>query len=258
MMQPRVLEEYAEFRAAATPAAHAPRHGQRLFRQGLGQPLLQPRRYRAMTVCYSYVGYTQQMANDVVDSPGRRSAGFQPRPTSWWQAILPRRCCTRPDTRCCPIFSTFRFFGREEDAADQVEAYFALQFGSDIARTIIKADAYFYEWMASDPKTFAGFSDPHDADSQRMYNLLCLAYGGQRAAFQDLVTSGWLLKDRADGCANEYAQAEAAFRRTVRAVHRPGADGQGEGAQGLNFFALEAQGTGERAGAQAIGDLFGC
>ena len=110
-------------------------------------------------------------------------------------------------------------FGREEDAADQMEAFLALQFGSDIARTIIKADAYYYEWSAtvekSDPATFAEFADVHGTDRQRVYNLLCMAYGGQREAFQDMVDSGWLPQERAQSCESEYRRAEAAFRKTI-------------------------------------------
>ena len=37
-------------------------------------------------------------------------------------------------------------FGREEDAADEVAAFIALQFNKDVARTIIKGFAYFWEW----------------------------------------------------------------------------------------------------------------
>jgi len=127
-------------------------------------------------------------------------------------------------------------FGREEDAADQVAALIALQFNTDVQRTIIKGFAYFWQMAAQsgdDPPTannpnppkdaiqrcfsdpLCAYSDEHGTASQRLYNTLCLGYGGNPAAFKDFVEIGWLPKARADGCDREYRQLALAFGKTI-------------------------------------------
>ncbi len=127
-------------------------------------------------------------------------------------------------------------FGREEDAADQVAAFIALQFNKDVERTVIKGFAYFWQMAAksgNDPPTasnpnppkdavlrcfrdpLCAFSDVHGTASQRLYNTLCLGYGGDPAAFKDFVQMGWLPKARADDCGREYHQLEFAFGKTI-------------------------------------------
>lgn len=108
-------------------------------------------------------------------------------------------------------------FGREEDAADQTAVFLALQFNKDIARTIVKG--FTYTWaVESDPSSSASISawaDEHGSASQRMYNALCLAYGGDPKSFAEFVDRGWLPKERAADCADEYNQVKRAFAKTV-------------------------------------------
>ena len=126
-------------------------------------------------------------------------------------------------------------FGREEDAADFMAAFIPLQFGKETARTIIKGFAYYWAYSAAqgqDPRvampkvnpndaapqcrlSFCSFSDEHGTASQRMYNVICLAYGGDPATFKDFVDAGWLPPDRAKDCAGEYQLLSAAFNKTV-------------------------------------------
>ena len=126
--------------------------------------------------------------------------------------------------------------GREEDAADQVAAFIALQFNKDVQRTIIKGFAYFWQIAAKsgdDPPTatnpnppkdamqrclndpLCAYADVHGTASQRLYNTLCLGYGGNPDAFKDFVQMGWLPKTRADDCGREYHQLEFAFFKTI-------------------------------------------
>ena len=59
-------------------------------------------------------------------------------------------------------------FGREEDAADEVAAFIALQFNKDVARTIIKGFAYFWEMAAkagNDPPTATRANRPRTPSS---------------------------------------------------------------------------------------------
>jgi hypothetical protein len=127
-------------------------------------------------------------------------------------------------------------FGREEDAADFMAAFIALQFGKETARTIIKGYAYYWAYDAdqgadpkltqpgttssSDPESHCqlsscAFSDEHGTPSQRMYNVVCLAYGGDPVAFKDFVDAGWLTPQRAESCAREYQLLKSAFNKTV-------------------------------------------
>jgi hypothetical protein len=108
-------------------------------------------------------------------------------------------------------------FGREEDAADETASFIALQFNKDVARTIVKGFAYFWR-REKDPAASAPmsvWSDEHGKASQRTFNALCLAYGGDPQTFQEFVDRGWLPSKRASHCAQEYTQLKNAFVETV-------------------------------------------
>jgi hypothetical protein len=103
--------------------------------------------------------------------------------------------------------------GREEDAADQLAIYIALQFSPEVARTVVRGAAYV-------SKVWYGFSAPvywdeHGTGLQRYYNMLCLAFGGMPDQFKEFVDKSDLPRSRADNCRNEYEQIRAAFAKTV-------------------------------------------
>jgi len=106
--------------------------------------------------------------------------------------------------------------GREEDAADMVAGFVMLQFGSDVARVMIKGTFNMtYNSHAANPSVnAAAFADVHSLGLQRGYAVLCLAYGKEPETFKDLVQT-WLPSARHASCAREYKQAENAFRKTV-------------------------------------------
>jgi hypothetical protein len=106
--------------------------------------------------------------------------------------------------------------GREEDAADQFMAFLALEFGNEVARTIVNGEAYF--WYNVDPARFVAWTnwaDEHGTNAQRFYNTLCMAYGKDPQSFKDLVEKQWLPADRAGLCAVEFEQIRSAFVKTV-------------------------------------------
>jgi Putative metallopeptidase len=105
-------------------------------------------------------------------------------------------------------------FGREEDAADQLSAFLMLQFGKDVARVTIKGAAFTY-LASKNPRTRTEFADEHGAPAQRFFNYMCLAYGGEPAAFQDYVDRGVLPKARAEQCPREYGLVRRAFAKTL-------------------------------------------
>jgi hypothetical protein len=109
-------------------------------------------------------------------------------------------------------------FGREEDAADQFSAYIMLNMGKEEARRLILGTAYAYKIEAegpSDELTMTKYADEHGTPAQRFYNLLCAAHGADPELFGDLVAKGYLPKDRAEGCEEEFAQLQKAFRRLI-------------------------------------------
>jgi hypothetical protein len=105
-------------------------------------------------------------------------------------------------------------FGREEDAADQMAVFLAMQFSPKVARTIVRGDYYFFK-NHDDPTEWSRYADEHGTNSQRLYNGLCWAYGGDPQLFKDFVDQGLLPKGRAIDCGNEYRQIRDAFTETV-------------------------------------------
>jgi hypothetical protein len=109
-------------------------------------------------------------------------------------------------------------FGREEDAADQVSAYLILHLGKEEARRLILGIAYGYKVevdASAKPVEMTVFADEHGTPAQRFYNVLCIAYGADAKLFADIVEKGYLPKDRAEGCEDEYEQVDKAFKRLI-------------------------------------------
>ncbi len=106
--------------------------------------------------------------------------------------------------------------GREEDAADQVASYALLQLGREEARTVVNGSAYFFATTGKyEPIDKGGFADVHGFSWQRFYNLACLAYGSDEKRFGYIVAKGYLPKERADGCGEEYDQVAFAFDKLI-------------------------------------------
>jgi Putative metallopeptidase len=106
--------------------------------------------------------------------------------------------------------------GREEDAADQFAAYFWLQADKNDARRLLAGVAYEYARDAAAPTRKKNpFADAHGLPMQRLYNVLCLAYGSDPKQFEQMVTDGHLPAERAEGCEDEYAQVKRAMTALI-------------------------------------------
>jgi hypothetical protein len=108
--------------------------------------------------------------------------------------------------------------GREEDAADQVSAYIMLHLGKAEARRLIGGAAYAYKTeaeAATASPTVKQFADVHGTPAQRFYNLLCIAYGADAQLFGDMVEKGYLPKERAEDCKDEYRQVAYAYEKLI-------------------------------------------
>src|SRR5262249_19829783 len=151
----------------------------------------------AITICYEYIDEIWRTAPSEITA-----AGINP-----------------VDAEVAPVFDTalhefghaifeiykLPVFGREEDAADQVAAYIALHLGKDEARRHIGGVAYAYftetKAEAKAPK-LERFANEHATPAQRLYNVICIAYGADPKLFGDVVAKGYLPKERAESCAD--------------------------------------------------------
>jgi hypothetical protein len=117
--------------------------------------------------------------------------------------------------------------GREEDAADQISAFYMLQLPSETKRRYILGTAYNYarELGIKSARDLTRrrlsldrhitFADEHGTPAQRLFNLLCVAYGSEPALFADIVEKGFLPPSRAELCHVEAKQLEFAFRTLI-------------------------------------------
>ncbi|NVO08104.1 MAG: hypothetical protein HXX19_20200, partial [Rhodoferax sp.] len=107
--------------------------------------------------------------------------------------------------------------GREEDAADQVAAYVLLHLGGMDARRTVAGVAFMYAQEAKQPSPeMKDFADEHGTPAQRMYNLLCMAYGKDPVLFADVVAKDYLPAERAEGCADEYRLVDFAYSKLIK------------------------------------------
>lgn len=163
-----------------------------------------------ITVCYEYLDEVLKNASDQTLPVGltREDAILAP----FLDVFLHETGHAVFDLLKVPVF------GREEDAADLFSAYIMLQFGKDDARRFILGNAYQYkaDMQASQVSlALTKFSDVHGLPAQRFYNVLCVAYGADKKLFADVVEKGYLPKDRAEGCDDEYEQVAFAFNTLI-------------------------------------------
>ena len=100
--------------------------------------------------------------------------------------------------------------------ADSVAALSMLRAGEGIARRVLGGAAWMYlhDSKGRMPDD-SDFSDVHRLDSQRFYNVVCMAYGSNPGSFQGMVDKGYLPKDRAEGCADEFRQVAFAVKKLI-------------------------------------------
>ena len=109
-------------------------------------------------------------------------------------------------------------FGRPEDDADQFAAHVLIRIGKNDARQLIEGAAYLYKDYVKNPTVTVpviAFADVHGAPMQRLYNLLCLAYGAEPDMFSDVVDKGYLPKSRVPDCKVEWGEVDFAFHKLI-------------------------------------------
>ena len=98
--------------------------------------------------------------------------------------------------------------GNEEDAADRCSAYINLkELGDNGLRAVYAAaDAFAIESKQGD-NSRRNLADEHLLREQRFYNSLCMIYGSSPGKHEDIVSEGYLPKERAVRCQGEYQRA---------------------------------------------------
>src|SRR5262249_5803239 len=164
-----------------------------------------------ITVCYEYLDYIR-------DNARQAKASGEPTPSS---AIVGATIDVFLHEMGHAVFDLLDvpLFGREEDAADQFSTYLLLHLGGDQARALIQGVAFLgrretREAMAGHQQ-LKHYADEHGLPAQRYFNLLCTAYGFNAGLFADAVSQWRLPAERAEGCDDEYAQLDNAFRKLI-------------------------------------------
>jgi hypothetical protein len=137
-------------------------------------------------------------------------------------------------------------FGREEDAADQIAAFVAVQFQRQVAETVVAALGFMLQATGDRPTTAPNVNDPrypklpanpnspeyeqalhvrcaldpmcswsdeHGSGTQRFFNLSCIVYGSDPQRYASWKAAGWVAAGR--DCAGEYQRASRAFAATI-------------------------------------------
>lgn len=95
--------------------------------------------------------------------------------------------------------------GNEEDAADRCSAFINLhELGDDGVKAVYAAADAFAIESKHDTNGRKNFADEHLLQEQRFYNSLCMIYGSNPAGHEEILTRGYLPKERAERCATEY------------------------------------------------------
>lgn len=121
--------------------------------------------------------------------------------------------------------------GKEEDAADTLSVILMNDIWDEEAATaILTSDATSYALRASDPNAEpdqSSFADVHSLDIQRYYAVVCLFYGANPDARQQLAADLELPAEKLESCPGEYEDARTAWDKVLQ-----GAD-PGPGKKGL-------------------------
>jgi hypothetical protein len=109
-------------------------------------------------------------------------------------------------------------FGPPEADADEFAAHVLMSIGKQDARRLIMGAAYMYKDYFKNPTItvpVTAFADIHGAPMQRMYNLMCLAYGADPELFSDVVEKNYLPRSRIPACKREWGEVNYAFEQLI-------------------------------------------
>lgn len=148
--------------------------------------------------------------------------------------------------------------GKEEDAADHLSVILMNDiWEEDAAAAILASDATAYALLAAQREAGGeepAYSDEHSLDLQRYYTVVCLFYGANPEARQQLAVDLELPQDRAERCPGEWDSAAGSWD-AVLADATPGGNNIGvemaagqEGQPLADLLAEEVAAINERFG----------
>ena len=163
-----------------------------------------------ITICYEYL-------RDIIEMAPKDAS---PEGISPMDAVVGQFLFTAAHEMGHAVFDFLDvpLFGRPEDDADQFAAHVLIRIGQQDARQLIEGAASMYNEYIKNPTVtvrVAAFADVHGAPVQRLYNLLCLAYGADPDAFSSVVDKGYLPKSRAPACKQEWGEVDFAFQKLI-------------------------------------------
>lgn len=107
--------------------------------------------------------------------------------------------------------------GNEEDAADRCSSYINLEeLGEEGVNSVIAAaDAFRLESRRKSVDK-QNLADEHLLQEQRFYNSLCMIYGSDVRKYSNLVSDGYLPKNRAERCPAEYQKTVESWDKLLK------------------------------------------
>lgn len=106
--------------------------------------------------------------------------------------------------------------GNEEDAADRCSAYINLEeLGEDGVQAVFAAAEAFQIESKQSSADKHDFADEHLLQEQRFYNSLCMIYGSNSSKYENIVSQGFLPKERAKRCEAEYQRTTDSWRNLL-------------------------------------------
>ncbi len=107
--------------------------------------------------------------------------------------------------------------GNEEDAADRCSSFINLnELGEEgVEAVFAAADAFAIESKHSSADS-RSLADEHLLQEQRFYNSLCMIYGSNTAKYSNIVSEGYLPKERAVRCPGEYQKTVDSWVNLLR------------------------------------------
>ncbi len=114
--------------------------------------------------------------------------------------------------------------GREEDAVDALAVLLSShgrtpEVADDIIASAAESFAILDEWAAAEGEELT-FWGEHSLDQQRFYNIVCLYYGSEPDALEELADDAGLPEERRELCIEERAQVEHAWGAVLDKVDR--------------------------------------
>lgn len=114
--------------------------------------------------------------------------------------------------------------GGEEDAADRIAAIILLEFAKSnpISAKNMFVGFLSYNWhkrfgfLAKLINSKNLYADEHPFNEQRVFNMVCLAYGSNPALFVDVAQAFKLPPGRANRCSDEYQDASTAIKTLLK------------------------------------------